>query len=93
MATDIRPKTSDEIELLELIAELNMSDDKSRQALGAEIKRLTTALRTELAALAAERERLAKELSLYRQHSYSSFVEAEIAALRGEGEAEKDISD
>jgi hypothetical protein len=29
------------IELLELVAELLMSDDKSRKALGAEIKRLT----------------------------------------------------
>jgi hypothetical protein len=35
---------SDNIELLELIAELNMSDDKSRQALGAEIKRLTSGM-------------------------------------------------
>ena len=35
-------------ELLELIAELNMSDDKSRQALWAEIKRLTASLRSRL---------------------------------------------
>lgn len=37
--------SQEEIELLELIAELRMSGDKSRQALGAEIKRLTDAIR------------------------------------------------
>jgi hypothetical protein len=39
-----------EIELLELIAELAMSENKSRQALGAEVKRLTTDLRARLEA-------------------------------------------
>jgi hypothetical protein len=44
---------NNEVELLELIAELGMSSDRSRQAIGAEVKRLTTALRADLAALRA----------------------------------------
>lgn len=56
------------IELLELIAELSLSDDKTRRALGAEIKRLTEEVRKELSAL-FERIKAANQL-LYSLYKY-----------------------
>ena len=68
------------IELLELIAELKMSDSKARQALGQEISRLVHA---ELDALTAERDKLREAMKniLHCVHTISSIMEVARAAL------------
>lgn len=82
------------IELLSLIADLNMSESKSRQALGAEIKRLTTAETERIAKLEAAvsalvealERRLAAELatanSLTQTAKFSDRDTAELLELK-----------
>ena len=66
-------KTNDEIELLTLISDLGSSEDKSRQAIACEIKRLTTGIRSDLAKLQKameEADAITKPISAVRINGF-----------------------